>query len=309
MHGLEKIVLTGSISVCLLFSPSFALKESAEQKIPDESLQQIVISSPSESPSVPSGALEEVVKSADSPAVQNVVLSQTAVVITAKPYVPKIYTHSDTTKKEIAITIDDIYDTKLLRKALDLADKYGVKFTLFPIGKTIQSNPEIYKEALKEGHEIELHSYTHAWATNKEVQGTADKIYANYANGIKALRDYVDSKIVFHFARPPGGAGYFGYINTKLGLYTPLSQAIGRLKNYNFSTPVDAVLWNGDSMFVNGKLTDSAYVYSYFKKWLSPGDIFLYHTREADFAVMESIIKYAKENGYKMVTLAELLGK
>ena len=226
-----------------------------------------------------------------------------------KSYVPKVYTHKDTKEKVIAITIDDIYDASLLKKAIALGDKYQVKFTFFPIGKTVKANADLYKEALKKGHEIELHSYTHAWATNKEVQGTADKIYANYANDIKALRDYVDPKIVFHFARPPGGAGYFGYISTKLGLYTPLSQAIGKLKNYNFQVPVDAALWNGDSMFVNGKLTDSAYVYSYFKKYVSPGDIFLYHTRAADFDAMENIIKYAKQNGYKLVTLEALLGK
>jgi peptidoglycan/xylan/chitin deacetylase (PgdA/CDA1 family) len=311
MRNLEKVIAAGGISVCLLFSPSSVLRENPRQKIPEASLQQIVLSD-SENQQVSSGALETVVNAQAYPENSSVAMASAASAVspaTAKPYVPKVYTHKDTKEKVIAITIDDIYDASLLKKAVSLGEKYGVQFTFFPIGKTIRANAAVYKDALKKGHEIELHSYTHAWATNKEFQGTSDKIYTNYANNIKALRDYVDPKIVFHFARPPGGNGYFGYIKTPLGLYTPLSQAIGKLKNYNFQTPVDAVLWSADSMFVGGKLTDSAYVYSYFRKNLGPGEIFLYHTREADFAVMEKIIKYAQEKGYKMVTLSELLGK
>ncbi|PIN71863.1 hypothetical protein COV21_03965 [Candidatus Woesearchaeota archaeon CG10_big_fil_rev_8_21_14_0_10_45_5] len=224
-------------------------------------------------------------------------------------YIPQIYCSAKTDEKVIAITIDDLYDLDLVREALSLGDKYGVKFTFFPIGKTVKRDPELYKELLAKGHEIELHTYTHAWATNKNVQGTFDRIYKNYADDINTLRDCIDPNLVFHFARPPGGAGYFGYSSTKLGLYEPLSKAIGALEDCNFGVPVDVAIWSGDSMFVNGKLTDSEYVLSYFKKTLSPGKIFLYHTREADFSVMEDIIKYAKSQGYTMVTLESLLGK
>ena len=64
---------------------------------------------------------------------------------------------------EVAITIDDGPDPDVTPQVLDILDQYKAKATFFCIGKMALQHPELCREIVRRGHEIENHSLSHQW--------------------------------------------------------------------------------------------------------------------------------------------------
>ena len=103
-------------------------------------------------------------------------------------------------KKKAYLTFDDGPSINT-DKVLKILDKYKIKATFFVIGKTDRESVRRYKEIVKRGHNIGLHSLTHDYK----------QIYANlkaFKKDVYAIRDIVkkytgvDAKIY----RFPGGS-------------------------------------------------------------------------------------------------------
>lgn len=62
---------------------------------------------------------------------------------------------------EVALTIDDGPDPALTPRVLDQLDAAGVKATFFCIGERVQRHPELAREILARGHELQSHSQRH----------------------------------------------------------------------------------------------------------------------------------------------------
>ena len=86
-------------------------------------------------------------------------------------------------------------------KVLDILDRYKIKATFFVVGRTDKASIRRYKEIVKRGHNIGLHSLTHNY---KLVYASLD----SFKKDVYAIRDIVkkytgvDSKIY----RFPGGS-------------------------------------------------------------------------------------------------------
>lgn len=86
-------------------------------------------------------------------------------------------------------------------KVLDILDRYKIKATFFVVGRTDKASSRRYKEIVKRGHNIGLHSLTHNY---KLVYASLD----SFKKDVYAIRDIVkkytgvDSKIY----RFPGGS-------------------------------------------------------------------------------------------------------
>ncbi|MGE5415755.1 MAG: polysaccharide deacetylase family protein [Acidobacteriota bacterium] len=77
-------------------------------------------------------------------------------------FTPKLVTTVDTDgKKLVALTFDDGPDPRFTPKVLDILKKYNIKATFFVIGQSAEKNPSLISRQIKEGHEIENHTYTH----------------------------------------------------------------------------------------------------------------------------------------------------
>ena len=83
--------------------------------------------------------------------------------------------------KYVALTFDDGPSGSLSLKLLDELDKRGVKSTFFVCGYRIKSFPDVPQQVLDRGHELALHTSTHANLTKlsakqirKELQDTLD---------------------------------------------------------------------------------------------------------------------------------------
>lgn len=213
----------------------------------------------------------------------------------------KVIWKKRTREKVIAITIDDCYNVGLVRKAMREAARRNVKLTFFPTGDAVKSAPGLWREVRAAGHEIELHTQTHHSMETLSEDGQ----FEQYRKNIDAVRAAVGQDIRFRFVRPPGGCGVFGY-ECQGGCMPSYRRSVERLSRYN-RAHIDIAMWGGDSLFVRGHATGSAYVLEYFERELMPGKIFLYHTRAADMAVLGEMIDYAIKRGYHLGSLKELM--
>jgi peptidoglycan/xylan/chitin deacetylase (PgdA/CDA1 family) len=85
----------------------------------------------------------------------------------------------------IALTFDDGPNATLTPKLLDLLAARHLKATFFVVGQNAADHPEILKRAVREGHEIANHSWSHPNlgkmsddAVRRELQKTDDAIVA-----------------------------------------------------------------------------------------------------------------------------------
>ena len=85
----------------------------------------------------------------------------------------------------IAMTFDDGPSATLTPKLLDLLAAHHMKATFFVVGQNAADHPEILKRAVREGHEIANHSWSHPnlgkmsdESVRRELQKTDDAIKA-----------------------------------------------------------------------------------------------------------------------------------
>lgn len=212
----------------------------------------------------------------------------------------KVVWKKKTQEPAIAITIDDCYNGALLRKAVDVAKRHEVKLTFFPTGDAARQYPDLWRTIYADGHEIELHTQSH---TQMARVGEEEQ-YEAYRKNIDTIRTILGESVKFAFVRPPCGSGVFGY--EKSGCMPTYRRSVERLSEYN-GAPIDIAMWTGDSLFIEGKQSSGERVQRYFRETLAPGMVYLYHTRRQDIEQLEGMVQYAKEQGYRVVTLKELM--
>lgn len=74
------------------------------------------------------------------------------------------------TENKIYLTFDDGPTPKITEWVLEELKKHHAKATFFCIGKNIETNPEIYEQIIKKGHQIGNHTFNHlnGWKTKTE---------------------------------------------------------------------------------------------------------------------------------------------
>ena len=99
----------------------------------------------------------------------------------------------------IYLTFDDGPTPVITKWVLDTLKKHSIKATFFCIGKNIQSNPDLFKQAISEGHSIGNHTFNHlnGWKNTTDI----------YMNDIALCNDAISrlhkEKVVLF--RPPYG--------------------------------------------------------------------------------------------------------
>ncbi|MCT4639906.1 MAG: polysaccharide deacetylase family protein [Bacteroidales bacterium] len=189
----------------------------------------------------------------------------------------------DGTKQEVAITFDDGPHNNTL-KILDILDKYSVKAAFFLIGKNADEKPDIVKEIINRGHIIGNHSYYHKGTFDIQSRKKMISELTKTNNTIKSITGK-DNKLF----RPP-----FGITNPIVG------NAIKKMK-------LISIGWSVRSL--DTSIKDPGKVCSRVYKRIKPGSVILLHdtTKDIDI-ILENIIKYLKNNNYKIVSLRDMFG-
>nr|WP_325166650.1 polysaccharide deacetylase family protein [Viridibacillus soli] len=190
-----------------------------------------------------------------------------------------------TEEKIIAITFDDGPHPKYTGEILDILAKYDAKATFFVIGENAEKHPELVLREYSEGHELANHTYTHPFKTSvkkleKELKKTNNIIYS--ITGFYPV-----------LYRPVGGQYNDNMIN---------AAAKNGYKVVMWSWHQDTEDWKrpGVKRIVNKVL-----------KSTEPGDVILFHdgggNRAQTIKALEEILPELQKQGYKFVTISELI--
>ncbi|MEY2548441.1 MAG: peptidoglycan-N-acetylglucosamine deacetylase [Verrucomicrobiota bacterium] len=184
----------------------------------------------------------------------------------------------------IALTFDDGPNATLTPKLLDLLAARHLKATFFVVGQNAADHPDILKRAVREGHEIANHSWSHPnlgkmsdEAVRRELQKTDDAIAAAIGKRPTLLR-------------PP-----YGSITARQKKW--IHEEFG----YRI------IIWDVDPL--DWKRPGPSVVTARILKETKAGSIVLAHdihppTIEAMPATFDQLMK----KGFKSVTVTELLG-
>jgi len=190
-----------------------------------------------------------------------------------------------TTEKVIALTFDDGPEPPYTEKILDVLDKNQVKATFFVLGGNAKAYPQLIERIMKDGHDLGNHTMSHSMMKNKPVEVMQKDI----ASVDEILRGYGYKKDI-SFRAPHGGLSP----NLKTALHNLNKQHV----LFNF-LPQD---WTKIS---------AQEIYDNCMKQLKPGLIITLHDggkrRDNTVIATEMLIKNLKEQGYRFVTVSELL--
>ncbi len=102
-------------------------------------------------------------------------------------------------KPEAALTFDDGPDPQTTSQVLDALEGAGVRGTFFVLGQNVQKYPELTRQILSRGHQLELHGFQHRAAWLRSPWGT----YLDIKRGYDALLEVTG--VAPRFFRPAHG--------------------------------------------------------------------------------------------------------
>ncbi|MGB8453683.1 MAG: polysaccharide deacetylase family protein [Anaerocolumna sp.] len=109
--------------------------------------------------------------------------------------------YKDFNKKTVYLTFDD-GPSKYTGDILKILSDYNVKATFFVIGKTDEHSKKMYKEIVKDGHTLGMHSYSHDYNIIYKSVKDFDKDFTKLRDLLYDTTGYIPS--IYRF---PGGSG------------------------------------------------------------------------------------------------------
>ncbi|MGE7673271.1 polysaccharide deacetylase family protein [Lysinibacillus sp. NPDC094403] len=190
-----------------------------------------------------------------------------------------------TDEKIVALTFDDGPHRKYTSQILDVLDKFNAKATFFIVGQNAEKNPEVISRMYNEGHELANHTFSHPLRTN----------VSNLLNEINQTNDTIQSITGFKptLFRPVEGQ----YSDAMI-------EAIAK-EGYK------VVMWSWHLDTLDWKSPGTNRIVDTVLNGVKEGNIVLFHdgggNRHQTVKAMEKIIPELERQGYRFVTVSELL--
>ena len=183
----------------------------------------------------------------------------------------------------IAMTFDDGPSAKLTPELLDILAAHHIHATFFVIGRNVVDHPEILQRAVREGHEIANHSWSHPSLGKMRD----DRVRAELQKTDEAIKAAIGTRPVL--MRPPYGsitARQKQWIHAEFGYRT--------------------ILWDVDPL--DWKRPGPSVVTSRTVRETRPGSIILSHDiHPGTIKAMPATFDQLQEKGFKFVTVSELI--
>ncbi len=197
---------------------------------------------------------------------------------------PKEAVKSEKTEMRIALSFDDGPHPKKTMQILDILKEYDIPATFFVIGQNAALYPEPLRRAVREGHEIGNHTYTHPHMSGVSTEELREEI-------LRCTQTIEDvAGVTPRLFRPPEG----NYTEEDEGLLEELS--------------LTGVLWSVDTEDWAGK--SEREIIKTVKKEIDSGKIILFHDyighKNATVEALQRLIPYLLERGYRFCTVSEL---
>lgn len=196
------------------------------------------------------------------------------------------YYAQNTNEKQIYLTFDNGYEQGYTASILSVLKKHQVAATFFVTGHYIESEPELVKQMVDDGHIIGNHSYHHPDFTSMNKKAIEEELI----KVDKAIEKITSQKETI-YVRPPRGTfneetlrwiEELGYIHVFWSL---------AFKDWEVN-----------------KQRGWEYAYNQIMKQVHPGAIILLHTVSEDNALaLEKAIVALKKRGYQFKSLDEFM--
>jgi peptidoglycan/xylan/chitin deacetylase (PgdA/CDA1 family) len=205
-----------------------------------------------------------------------------------------VISHGSRNTNLVAITIDDGAGPELIGKTLRILRENEVKATFFPMGSWVELHPEVWKEAVDDGHELGNHTYSHAFLTTVSDERVQEEL--------NRWQEAVDSALGFkyqtYFFRPPGMDGFT----------SPQGSTAKRYKEIIAHKGMFAVLWDVELVYaLRNEISTPARITEHVLANAKGGSIVLLHFTENDIAALPDIISGLRRRGLEPCSLSELL--
>ncbi|WP_216326188.1 polysaccharide deacetylase family protein [Deinococcus aestuarii] len=187
----------------------------------------------------------------------------------------------DPTRRQVALTFDDVPHPMYFPLVLDLLRRDGARATFFVIGRNAEAYPYFIRDLVAGGHELGNHTYHHV-----RLPGLTDAQITRELQTTNDLLTRLTGQPVRYF-RPPGGQYSARVLNVARGL------------------GLTTVFWTDDpGDFANPGVET---VEARFARNLRPGGIILLHDNAPDgLAALPDLLKVAREKGYRVDTAGAL---
>lgn len=213
----------------------------------------------------------------------------------------RIILHGDRNGNKVAITIDDGWSPALVERALEYLQALQVQATFFPTGAAVENNPDLWRRAVAEGHELGNHTYSHRFITEQ----SAEQICRELQLWQETVSRVLGYEYPTPFFRPPGMLGFHNGAEES-GYYQ------GIITRRNMIT----VLWDLETVYtlynkcglrlLGNKITPSR-VAGYLAGEARGGSIILLHFIPMDIEALPELIKRLRRKGLEPVALSDLL--
>lgn len=187
-------------------------------------------------------------------------------------------------QKLVALTFDD-GPSEYTQRYIDILNRYGIKATFFNLGQNIREHPELAKAIVDSGNQLACHSDTHPQLSKLDAASLQQELTKSFG----AIKDATGVETTM--LRPP-----YGDFLESTWLKT------NGLISYSITWTQDSKDWEhpGVNAIVSNALAG-----------VTSGSIILMHdgggNRDQDLEALPKIIEQLQQQGYKLVTIDELL--
>ncbi|MCM3442664.1 delta-lactam-biosynthetic de-N-acetylase [Metabacillus halosaccharovorans] len=192
----------------------------------------------------------------------------------------------DTSKKEIYLTFDNGYENGYTEKVLDVLKERKVPATFFVTGHYLDTEPDLVKRMVDEGHIVGNHSWYHPDLTTQ-----SDSEFKKELESVRLKVEELTDQKGMSYLRPPRG------------IFSERVMADAKELGYT------SVFWS--LAFVDWKVNDQKgwrYSYDNIMKQIHPGCILLLHTVSKDNAeALDNAIVELRKQGYTFKSLDDLM--
>lgn len=186
--------------------------------------------------------------------------------------------------KVVALTFDDGPHPENTPRLLDILKSNDVNATFFVVGENAASYPDIIKRMHEEGNEIGTHSWDHS---SNDLKWSHEEVMDQITRCNDAVQEATGLRTIID--RPPEGA-----------INADVADSIGRAQILWDVDPNDWKKENRDPDIVYDNIINGGEIHD--------GSIVLSHDiRSTTIDAMDRVIKKLKDEGYKFVTVTQLI--
>jgi len=111
---------------------------------------------------------------------------------------------------EVALTFDDGFSAEAIKTTLEVLNANDITGTFFVVGSQLEAYPDLWQQAVADGHQVCNHTYTHTYLSSLSAEQIKEELFRWEKAAIRVLgEEYVAKmKQEFPYVRFPGGAGH-----------------------------------------------------------------------------------------------------